>query len=444
VIVVAAIIGGSYYYATTLLQNKVKPTPTATPSITPKITPNPTPTQTPTSTPTSAPVDWKLVNLVQAVYQELVDLTTSGDGIEKIDVTLKSKSNDPLEVTIEPGTMFQAQSSNVQSMVVTEEKIVYLESPDDIVSDTIDVACAAMDLSAPKETDAFSVSNAPTQENLVKLLNLPAFAIETFRTKQFAIWTITNNPPRDEYVGLGYFGVGSGPNDEEMSRVKTLFENAGVPTSSYQALTLVEPAHTYSPSPIPTPTPTPMPQLQILSSSVYTDVSGYYHIVGEVKNTLSVRIEYVKITATYYDSEKAALGTDFTFSETDVMEPNQKSPFDLSSYPVKITPSSYKLSEEYQMTLRQPPQGLAILNHTPSTTSGDYKIVGEVKNNGATQATYVKVVCTFYNSSGLVIGMGTTYTNPNTISAGGTAPFELHSYRKLTPAYYELQVQGMN
>ncbi len=261
VIVVAATIGSSYYYATTLFRNKGKPMPTATPSMTSATTPNPILTQTPTLTPTSAPIDWKLVDLVQAVYQELVDLTTSGDGLEEIDVTLKSKSNDPLEVKIEPGTMFQAQSSNVQKMVVIEEKIEYLESPDDIISDTIDVACAAMDLTAPQKTDAFTISNTPTQEDLVKLLNLPAFANETFRIKQFAIWTITDNPPRGEYVGLGYFGFGSGPNDEEMSRIKTLFENAGVSTSSYQALTLVEPAPTSSPSTSPTrsPTPTPMP-----------------------------------------------------------------------------------------------------------------------------------------------------------------------------------------
>ncbi len=263
-IVVAATLGGSYYYAITLFQDKVNPTSSATPTITPTpthastptpiptptytptptstptSTPTHTPAQTPTSTPTSAPIVWKLVSLVQAVYQELVDLTTSGDGLEQIEFTLKSKSSDPLEVTIEPGTMFQAQSSNTQNMVVIEKKIIHLEEPNDIISDTIDTACAAMDLAMPQGTDAFTVSNSPTQEDLVKLLNLAAFANETFRVKQFAIWTITDNPPRNGYVGIGYFGVGSGPSDNEMSKIKILFENAAVLTSKYQALTLVK------------------------------------------------------------------------------------------------------------------------------------------------------------------------------------------------------------
>ncbi len=269
-VIIVAVGGTSYYYLNLTAPQPKEPTPlpTATLTLEPTLAP---PTIEPTSEPpTSAPIEWKLVNLVQAVYQELVDLTTSGDGLEEVDLTLKSKSNDPLEVTIEPGTMFQAQSSNVQNMVVIAKKIVYLESPDDIISDTIDVACAAMDLAAPQKTDTFTVSNAPAKEDLIKLLNLPAFANETFRIKQFAIWTITDNPPRGEYVGLGYFGLGSGPNDEEMSRIKTLFENAGVSTSSYQALTLVEPAPTTAtttvvptaaPSVAPTVTPIPVPTI---------------------------------------------------------------------------------------------------------------------------------------------------------------------------------------
>ena len=32
--------------------------------------------------------------------------------------------------------------------------------------------------------------------------------------RQFAIWTITDNPPRDGYRGLGYFGVGYPPDED--------------------------------------------------------------------------------------------------------------------------------------------------------------------------------------------------------------------------------------
>jgi len=38
--------------------------------------------------------------------------------------------------------------------------------------------------------------------------------------------------------------------------------------------------------------------------------------------------------------------------------------------------------------------------------------------------------------------MGTTFANPSTLNAAGTASFELHTWRALTPARYELQVEG--
>jgi hypothetical protein len=228
---------------------------------------------------------------------------------------------------------------------------------------------------------------------------------------------------RDGYVGLGTFGFGSGPSNEEMNRINTLFADAGISASDYYA---------FNP-----------PKLQILGTSTYTDSSGYFHVLGEVKNNLTSNIENVKVVVTFYDSENAVIGTDYDYVDIDILGPNQKSPFELSSYPYVISPASYKISMEYRVTTDEPFEGLAILSHTPSVDSlGYHRIVGEVKNNGTTQATFVKVVCTYYDSSGTVIGKAYTYTNPYTINTGDTAPFELSSYRELTPAYYELQVQG--
>ncbi|MDX1813474.1 MAG: FxLYD domain-containing protein, partial [Candidatus Bathyarchaeia archaeon] len=193
----------------------------------------------------------------------------------------------------------------------------------------------------------------------------------------------------------------------------------------------------------PSPTsPPPTSNLQILSSSTYINSLGI-HIVGELKNNLTSNIEYVKLVVTFYDSENVVIGADYSYADIDILEPNQTSPFELSSYPYVISPASYKISMEYRETTDEPFEGLTILSYTSSVDSSGYpRIVGEVKNYGATQATFVNVVCTFYDSSGTVIGKADAYTNPSTINAGDTAPFELSLYRQLTPAYFELQVQG--
>ena len=75
---------------------------------------------------------------------------------------------------------------------------------------------------------------------------------------------------------------------------------------------------------------------------------GYYEIVGEAENTSTTPANFVSIVATFYDSSGDVIGTDFTYTETDVVEAGSTAPFDLSSYPRKISPASYKLQVQGQ------------------------------------------------------------------------------------------------
>ena len=237
---------------------------------------------------------------------------------------------------------------------------------------------------------------------------------------------------------VGYIG-------EQNTRAKIVFsEHSSTSSPTPTPTPIATPTPTPTPTTSPTPTPTPQPTSMILSHTSYTSI-GYFHVVGEVQNTLSTNIEYVEIIATFYDSSDTVIGTAFTFTYMDILKPNQKSPFDLSSYPDEITPASYKLTVDYLTTSEQPLSGLAILSHTPSVDSlGYHKIVGEVKNNADKEADFVQIVGTYYDSAGKVIGASYTFTNPEDLGVGDTAPFELSSYpRKINPTSYELQVQGI-
>jgi len=68
--------------------------------------------------------------------------------------------------------------------------------------------------------------------------------------------------------------------------------------------------------------------ISVLSSSSFRDDTGAYHIVGEVKNN-SPRdsMNYVKIVATLYDKTGKVVGTDFTYTDIEVLRPAEKSPF---------------------------------------------------------------------------------------------------------------------
>jgi hypothetical protein len=99
---------------------------------------------------------------------------------------------------------------------------------------------------------------------------------------------------------------------------------------------------------------------------------------------------------------------------------------------------------KYTTTQDQPFEGLTIVDQTASIDpDGLHNVVGEVKNNGASEATHVRVMGTYYNSAGAVIGISFAYADPSTIKAGATASFALTSYPlAINPASYELQVQG--
>jgi hypothetical protein len=68
--------------------------------------------------------------------------------------------------------------------------------------------------------------------------------------------------------------------------------------------------------------------ISVISSSSFRDDTGAYHIVGEVKNNSPAdSMNYVKIVSTLYDKGGKVVGTDFTYSDIDVLRPAEKSPF---------------------------------------------------------------------------------------------------------------------
>ncbi len=72
------------------------------------------------------------------------------------------------------------------------------------------------------------------------------------------------------------------------------------------------------------------------------------------------------------------------------------------------------------------PNGLQILSHNSFTDSIGYlHVVGEIKNNYPSTATFVKIVGTFYDVNNIVVGTQFTYANPSDIGSGQKAPFEL-------------------
>ncbi|HEX5148448.1 MAG TPA: hypothetical protein VFW02_05160, partial [Candidatus Limnocylindrales bacterium] len=175
------------------------------------------------------------IELRAAVAAGKVAVTGTGSGLQRLEITVTSRDTGTLGVAITSGTVFHPSLGATQTMVTITSKTLAL-APGESKTLTLDVACAAMHLDQPGSSDQFALDPAQAGGPLVSLLGVPDFAGQTFRVKQFAIWTITDNPPRGGYVGIGSFGFGTGPSDAEIVAIRQLFVKAGLDPSAYIAL----------------------------------------------------------------------------------------------------------------------------------------------------------------------------------------------------------------
>src|SRR5688572_28920635 len=67
--------------------------------------------------------------------------------------------------------------------------------------------------------------------------------------------------------------------------------------------------------------------IKILSSSSYTDSIGYLHIVGEVKNTSTVKRRFVRVSARLYNANDRVLRSTFSYTLMDILRPGLVTPF---------------------------------------------------------------------------------------------------------------------
>jgi hypothetical protein len=180
--------------------------------------------------------------------------------------------------------------------------------------------------------------------------------------------------------------------------------------------------------------------LVILSHSAYSGSASLYHIVGELKNTSNTNMGTIKVIATLYDETGQIIGVGSSLTLADVVTPGSITPFDVELYDQGI-PLTYQLQIEGFMTDRKQLKGLEIISHSLIKKSlGDVSIVGEVKNNRSIQTDYVRIIATFYDADDRVVGADYTYAEFRHIPPGGSSPFNIWLFDKISFDHYELMI----
>lgn len=175
----------------------------------------------------------------------------------------------------------------------------------------------------------------------------------------------------------------------------------------------------------PATAPPPAAALEILDTADVTDSLGYLHILGEIKNVSDEPHSFVKAIVTLYDASDQVIATQFSFTLLDVIPPGATAPFDV------IFTHDVKGSKRYTTQADsnrggEVKTGLRITSHKSSTDSlGYFHVVGVVKNESSSPATFVKIIVTMYDASGKITGTAFSFTTLDTVGPGQTSPFDV-------------------
>jgi hypothetical protein len=89
---------------------------------------------------------------------------------------------------------------------------------------------------------------------------------------------------------------------------------------------------------------------RIVSENNYVDSYGSLHIVGEVINESYESMEFVQLTATFYDASNGVVETSFDYTSPSTLQPGQRAPFDITAsegtMPTYLT-ASYTLCADH-------------------------------------------------------------------------------------------------
>jgi hypothetical protein len=189
--------------------------------------------------------------------------------------------------------------------------------------------------------------------------------------------------------------------------------------------------------------------VKILSHSSFYDSLNTLWVVGEVENTGDMATQFTKVTATFYNSSNQVVAVETGYTEIDVLLPGRKSPFSImllkSSGSLEVY--NYSLTVSWDNYAAGKPLALQFLSNSSTIDGrGHMHVLGEIKNTGSLTARFTKVIATFYDANGTVVGEEWDYTEPSDISPNQTAAFDIeliYTQQVMKVASYTLTAESM-
>ncbi|MCL2058652.1 MAG: hypothetical protein FWH01_06285 [Oscillospiraceae bacterium] len=166
-------------------------------------------------------------DFIELMTSGVISLSIKGNSIENTNVTLTSKSNRDLTVTIPIGAYFDPGNTSVQNMVVREPKTLKLSAGGSTTT-SIKTACMNIRRSIPNSSNTFSAQALDGDSKLKRVVALCDEKKATYAVTQAAVWIVTDNPSDNSLLStLVYSGGGRAITSDDLAKAKEIVREAG-------------------------------------------------------------------------------------------------------------------------------------------------------------------------------------------------------------------------
>ncbi len=162
----------------------------------------------------------------------------------------------------------------------------------------------------------------------------------------------------------------------------------------------------------------------------YTD-SGVLWVVGELANEGEIDAEGVRVAVTLLTADGSEVAMREGYLDQELLLAGEEAPFLLLIENPPAEGSWVALDSEIQgdlatLALARAHKGLIVesVAGAPPTPDG-YRLTGEVKNEGDSPASFVRVSGALYNAAGELIATTSIYAPSDSLAPGAAAPFDL-------------------
>lgn len=148
-------------------------------------------------------------------------------------------------------------------------------------------------------------------------------------------------------------------------------------------------------------------------------------VVGEVHNLSSGPISGVELNASVTLDKGGSVGPMLATTLLHVIPAGGKASFSLPFPETHGTTTAVKADVQADAGVPIPYAMLSIATQAKKELGNDVEVTGTVTNSSGKPVSYPNVVATFYNGSGAVVGSAHSVGTSDTVTPGGTAPFDI-------------------